>query len=210
MMHCSPDMVVNLWTSSIPPTVSDMQWTTLWTLLLLQMRVYCHTGYTPFHSFPPPLSASCNRIPLCARAPPPRQLTFPLIHSKVPRGVNNCTPVCSHYPTSTGLIQLIKVSAVNQLTDLGPLSILLLILFIGMLTVVDCVVGNVSRSGRGRGAHCAVSATFRQIQSVCCSSAHQQYLIVCSFSVGFLAWQHCCGLDFINCLLQSLDKCSLV
>lgn len=36
----------------------------------------------------------------------------------------------------------------NQLTDLGPLSILLLILFIGLLTEVDCVVGNVSRSGK--------------------------------------------------------------
>lgn len=113
---------------------------------------YCHTGYTPFYSFPPPLSAPCNLILLCTRAPPPRQLTFPLIHSEIPQGVNNCTPVYCHYAASTGLIQLIKVAAANPLTDLGPLSILLLILFIGVPTVVDCVVGNVSRSGE-EGEH---------------------------------------------------------
>lgn len=102
---------------------------------------------TPFYSFPPSLSALCNLILACNRAPPPTQLTFPLIHSEVPRGVNNCTPVYCHYAPSAGLIQLIKVAAANPLTDLEPLSILLLILFIGVPTVVDCAVGNVSRSG---------------------------------------------------------------
>lgn len=122
----------------------------------LLMRVYCHTGYTPFYLFPPSLSTLCNLILLCNRAPPLRLLTFPLIYREIPQGVNNYThthtQVYRHYSASTGLIQLIKVAAINQLTDLGPLSILLFILFIGVLTVVDCVVGNVSRSGQ-EGEH---------------------------------------------------------
>ena len=122
----------------------------------LQMRVYYHIGYTHFYSFPPSLSASCNLILFCTWAPPPGQLTFPLIHSEVPQGVNNCTPVSSHYMASTGLIQVIKVAAVNQLTDLGPLSILLLILFIGMLTAVDSVVGNQERKGSALCCSCHV------------------------------------------------------
>lgn len=106
----------------------------------LQMKV----GSAPFYSIPHSLSASGNLILLRTRVPPPRQLTFPLIHSEVPRGVNNCTPVYCHYTTSTDLIQLLKVASENPLTDLGLLAILLLILFTGMLIVVDCVVGNVS------------------------------------------------------------------
>lgn len=68
----------------------------------------------------------------------------------------------------------------NQLTDLGPLSIVVLILFIGMLTVVGCVVGDVSRSAEGRESVRAVldPPHFGLIQFLCCSSAHQQYLIV--------------------------------
>lgn len=106
----------------------------------LQMKVWS----TPFYSVPHSLSASGNLILLRTRVPPPRQLTFPLIHSEVPRGVNNCTPVYCHYTTSTDLIQLFKVTSENPLTDLGLLAILLLILFTGMLIVFDCVVGNVS------------------------------------------------------------------
>lgn len=60
--------------------------------------------YAHFYSFPPSLSASCNLILLHTRAPPPRPLIFPLIHSEVPQGVNNYTPVYSHYMASAGLI----------------------------------------------------------------------------------------------------------
>lgn len=118
----------------------------------LQMRVYYHTASAPFYSVPHSLSASGNLILLRTRVPPPRQLTFPLIHSEVPGGVNNCTPVYSHYTTSTDLIQLLKVAAENPLTDLWLLAILLLILFTGMLIMVDCVVGNVSGLGK-EGEH---------------------------------------------------------
>lgn len=194
----------NLWTSSHNVLYVMEHFVNF---VALQMRVYYHTAYTPFYSFPLSLSASCNLNPVCTRAPPPRQLTFPLIHSEIPQGVNNCT-VYSHYTASTGLIQLIKVVAVNQLTDLGPLSILLLILFIGMLAAVDCVVGTFSRSGKEGGAHCALSATFRQ-NSVCvllkCLPAVSHCLF---FLCGLLACWRCYGLDFINCLLQSIDKLS--
>ena len=105
---------------------------------------------------PPSLSALCNLIPLCTRAPPPRRLTFPLIHSEIPQGVNNYTPVYSRHPESTGLIQVIKGAAVNQPTDLGPLSILLLILFIGMLTVVDCCCWECFQIRRRKGEHAAL------------------------------------------------------
>lgn len=169
-------------------------------------------GYTPSCSFPP-LSALCNLILLCTQAPPPRQLTFPLIHSEIPQGVNSYTPVYSHHTASTGLILLIKLPAVNQLTDLGPLSILLFILFIGMLTVVDLCCWECFQIREGRGASCVVSATFRQIQFVCCSSAHQQYLIVCSFSVGSwhagvaMVWilSTACYSQLTNALAQNLD-----
>lgn len=110
----------------------------------LQMSVYYHTVSTPFYSVPHSLSASGNLILLRTRVPPPRQLTFPLIHSEVPGGVNNCTPVYSHYTTSTDLIQLLKVAAENLF--------LFTILFTGMLIMVDCVVGNVSGLGK-EGEH---------------------------------------------------------
>lgn len=61
--------------------------------------------------------ASCNLIPFCTQAPPPRQLTFPLIHSESLLGVNNYPPVSSNHLVSTGLIQLIKVLEANQQTD---------------------------------------------------------------------------------------------
>lgn len=72
----------------------------------LQMRVYCHTGYTPFYSFPPALSAPCNLILLATAAPPPRRLTFPLIHkrsegSKHPHSFSLQPPHCIHWPNST-------------------------------------------------------------------------------------------------------------
>lgn len=125
-------------------------------------------------------------IPFSTQAPPLRQLTFPLIHSEVPQGASNCTPVYSHYTASAGLIQLIKVATVSQLTDLGPLSILMLILFIRMLTVVDCVVGNIFVIRQGGGACCAASATFRQIQFVLlkCTAAVSHLFFLCEL----LAW----------------------
>lgn len=104
------------------------------------MRAY-YRGYTHFHSFPPSLSALCNPILSRTGAPPPRRLTFPLIHNKVPLGENNSTTVYSHYEASTDLIQVIKVAAVNELTDLGTPPILLLILLTGMATLVDCAAG---------------------------------------------------------------------
>lgn len=113
IMYCSSYMKDNLQTSSHNVWYVMEHFVNF---VALQMRVYYHTAYTPFHSFPLSLSVSCNLNPVCTRAPPPRQLTFPLIHSEVPQGVNNCT-VYSHDTASTGLIQLIKVVAVNQLTD---------------------------------------------------------------------------------------------
>lgn len=148
-----------------------------------QLRVYYHTGYTPFCFFPSSLSASCNLILLRTGAPPPRQLTFPLIHSKVPQGENNCTPVYSHYMVFAGLIQLIKVATVNQLTDLGPYPFCCLFYSLAVITVVDCVVGNGLRSGK-EGERSVLSLPRLDKFSLCCSSAHQQYLIVCFFSVS--------------------------
>lgn len=95
--------------------------------------------YAHFHSFPPSLSARCNLILPCSWAPPPPgQLTFPLIHSEVPLGVNNSSTVYDHCTTSTGLIKLITVA--DRLTEKPTL---LLILFTGMLSVIEAV----SRSG---------------------------------------------------------------
>lgn len=119
-------------------------------------KINDYPGYTHFHSFPPSLSALCNPILSRTGAPPPRQLTFPLIHNKVPLGENNCTTVYSHYEASTDLIQVIKVAAVNELTDLETLPILLLILFTGMMTLVDRAVGKVSRSREKGSILCCV------------------------------------------------------
>lgn len=72
----------------------------------------------------------------------------------------------------------------DQLTDPGPLSILMLILFIGMLTVVDCVVGNIFEIRQGGGERSELRLPRLDKLSLCCLSAQQQYLIVCFFSVS--------------------------
>lgn len=146
-----------------------------------------HRG-TPL-SFPPSLSALCNLILLCTQAPPPRRLTFPLIHSEIPQGVNNYTLVYSHHTASPGLIQLIKVAAVNQLTDLGPLPILLLILFIGLPTVVDCVVGNVSRPGE-EGERAVLYLPHLDRFSLCVAQVHTSSIslsVLSLWALGMLA-----------------------
>lgn len=61
-----------------------------------------------------------------------------MIHSEVPLGVNNSSTVYDHRTTSTDLIKLITVA--DRLTEKPTL---LLILFTGMLSVVEAV----SRSG---------------------------------------------------------------
>lgn len=119
----------------------------------LQLSVYCYRDYTPFYSLPPPLSVFCNLILVWTQAPPPRQLTFPLIHRELPRRPNNYAAVYSHCTASSGLNQLIKAAAVNQLTNQGPLDILLLrflsffkILWLRLLVVL----GRLPDQGRRR------------------------------------------------------------
>lgn len=136
----------------------------------LQLSVYCYRDYTPFYLLPPPLSVFCNLILVWTQAPPPRQLTFPLIHRELPRRPNNYAAVYSHRTASSGLNQLIKAAAVNQLTNQGPLDILLLFClscFLNSLAEAACCFGKASRSGK-KEMH---SATFTQIQLVCCTSA---------------------------------------
>lgn len=99
MMYCPHDVGDNLWTyfcSSHTIWCMVERFVNFVGMRALQMRIYCYTGYTPFYSFPASLSALCNLILLCTQPPPPRQLTFPLIHSVIPQGVNNYTPVYSH------------------------------------------------------------------------------------------------------------------
>lgn len=128
-----------------------MCWAILWTLLLCRP---CKWGFiatrgTPLFTH----SLLLYQLRVIWSCSPLRHLLRDGSHflwfTRDPKGVNIHTRlVYSHHTVSIGLIQLIKVAAVNQLTDPGPLSFLLLVLFIGVLTVVDSVAGNVSRSTR--------------------------------------------------------------
>lgn len=100
----------------------------LCTLYQIYNRLFCELcatepllqlGYSTLYSFSPPLSVLCNVILVCTQTPPPRPLTFPLIHSEIPEGAHSYALVYSHRTASTGLIWLIKVAAVSQLTEQG-------------------------------------------------------------------------------------------
>lgn len=68
-------------------------------------------------------------------------------------------PYCIHWPN------LSHLSSCSDSTGHYPFCCLFY-----SLAVVDCVVGNVSKSERRR-ARCAASATLRQTQFMCCTSA---------------------------------------
>ncbi|KAF6739065.1 hypothetical protein FQA47_001418 [Oryzias melastigma] len=61
-------------------------------------------------------SVVCNAILGCTQAPPPRRLTFPLIHSEAQR---ESTTALLQF-AAAGLLPLMKVTAVTQLTERGP------------------------------------------------------------------------------------------
>lgn len=94
-----------------------------------QANIYfCYLRSLLFTLSPPPLSVLCNVILVSTRAPPPRPLTFSFGSQRDPRGSKQLRSSVQppYYSASTGLIWLIKVAAVKQLTEQEPLAILLL------------------------------------------------------------------------------------
>lgn len=173
----------------------------------LQLSVYCYRDYTPFYSLPPPLSVFCNRILVWTQAPPPRQLTFPLIHRELPRRPNNYAAVYSHCTASSGLNQLIKAAAVNQLTNQGPLDILLL-RFLSFFKFFGwgCLLFWEGFQIREEGdALCHIYTNSLGVLHKCIG------VLCCWLSLlsRHLVWWRCAGLDLINCLSVSWQMLSL-
>lgn len=163
----------------------------------------------PFLLTPPSfICFFCNLILVWTQAPPPRQLTFPLIHRELPRRPNNYAAVYSHCTASSGLNQLIKAAAVNQLTNQGPLDILLL-RFLSFFKFFGwgCLLFWEGFQIREEGdALCHIYTNSLGVLHKCIG------VLCCWLSLlsRHLVWWRCAGLDLINCLSQSVDKCFLL
>lgn len=182
--------------------MGNMRKSSLWTLLLrLVKEALLPHRVHPVYSFP--LSLSARRVIwFRTRAPPLRGLMFPPFLTVSPLGVNSHVPVSSSHTVSTGLIQLIKVVAVNPVTHPGPLCIPQLIYSLAYcLRLTVCVWFFF-----GGGGGCV-------IRFVYCTRAHTAVFhcvfFIVSFCYGLLARWRCYGLDFISCLLQPIDEGSL-
>lgn len=210
MLSSFPGLKIIFGHTSTPPTVSDLSWTSVnfVSMRALHLSVYCYRDYTPFYSLPPLLSVFCNLILVWTQAPPLRQLTFPLIHRELPRRPNNYAAVYSHCTASSGLNQLIKAAAVNQLTNQGPLDILLL-RFLSFFKFFGwgCLLFWEGFQIREEGdALCHIYTNSLGVLHKCIG------VLCCWLSLlsRHLVWWRCAGLDLINCLSQSVDKCFLL